>query len=341
LKLNYRKGSAFASQNAKDYLKDLNPEDIKSITVIRYAAIGDFMNIRPFLIGVREYFPNAKIVLNINNSSVYGAPEDLVDEITVMQKYDLNNKRKKTGFFHRFKQIKSMPSSDILFDLTDSTFSMLVTFFSRSKLKVGYPYRSFRRNFYDIVTLRSDFVLETESTIQMLNMLGYAKTRELNYGFEEKYPKKDLKRIVYFAGASVKNKCWEESKFTDLIEKMSSKYTSYNHVILQGIKDDEKFLDIYKELENKENVSLQTSMDLDEAMQYLSDSRCLVSNDTGVRNMAIALETPTIGIFFAIAPFRYWPRDIKHDCVFNVNYTSPNVDDVYKSADNLISKLYL
>lgn len=340
MKLNFRSGSAFASQKARDYLKDLNPQDIKNVGVIRHAAIGDFMNIRPFLINLKEMFPNAKITLNVLSGSEYGIPLDLIDDVYVMHKFDQNDKTKKLGFFDRVKQAKAMPSQDILFDLTDSTLTMLTAIFSNSKLTVGYPYRATRRFFYDIATLRSDFVLETESTIQMLNMLGCKKTRELRYGFEEKYPKKDLKQVVYFAGASVKNKCWEEDKFKELIDRMSTKYPDYKHVILQGIKDDEKFLDIYKPLEQKNNILLQTSMELDDAMQFLADSRCLVSNDTGVRNMAIALETPTVGIFFAIAPFRYWPRDVKHDCVFNVEYLSPEVDDVYRSADNLISKLY-
>ena len=50
MKLNFRRGSAFASNKARRYLEDKKPEDIKTITVIRHAAIGDFMNIRPFLI---------------------------------------------------------------------------------------------------------------------------------------------------------------------------------------------------------------------------------------------------------------------------------------------------
>ena len=162
----------------------------------------------------------------------------------------------------------------------------------------------------------------------------------LYYGYEKKYPKIDEKRIVYFAGASVENKCWKKDKFKSLIEKMSNKYPDYNHIILQGIGKNEKFLEIYEPLKDKEIVILQEVMPIEDVMQFLANSRCLVSNDTGVRNMGIALEIPTIGIFFNIPPFRYWPREEKHDCVFNIDYKQPEVDDVYNATKNLIDKLY-
>jgi len=124
----------------------------------------------------------------------------------------------------------------------------------------------------------------------------------LEYGLNNKFPKNDKKRIVYFAGASTENKCWEKDKFRQLIEKMSQEYKDYEHVILQGIGKNEKFLEIYEPLADKQNVFLQETMSIEDVMQFLADSRCLVSNDTGIRNIGIALQTPTVGIFFQIPP---------------------------------------
>ena len=340
MKLNFRRGSAFASKAAREYLSGVNPEDIKNITVIRHAAIGDFMNIRPFLIELRDFFPNAKITLSVIKHYMYGIPYDLVDDIHIMSRYSSDDNEKKTGLLTRIKQARELPPQDIIFDLTDSTITLLLVILSTAKLKVGYPYRAIRRFFYDIATLRSDFVVEAQSVLHMLNIFG-AKTRTpLVYGNEKKYPKGDLKQIVYFAGASVENKCWEKEKFKVVIDKLSDEYKEYNHIILQGIGENEKFLEIYEPLKQKSNVLLQEVMSIEEVMKFLSNSRCLVSNDTGVRNMGIALETPTVGIFFAIPPFRYWPREEKHDCVFNIEYTSPDIDAVYSSTKNLINKLY-
>jgi len=338
MKLNFRRGSAFASKKARQYLETINPTDIKNITVIRHAAIGDFMNIRPFLIELKEYFPNTLITLSVESNATYGIPHDLIDNIHILDK---TKDGKKTGFLTRLKQIQELPPQDIIFDLTDSTLTLFLIIFSKAKLKIGYPYRAIKRFFYDITTLRSDFVLEAHSVLHMLNILGANHQIPLNYGFQNKYTKNNLKQIVYFAGASVKYKCWEEEKFKNLIDKLSDTYPDYKHIILQGIKEDEKFLEIYEPLEKKDNVLLQEVLELDDAMQLLSNSRCLVSNDTGIRNMGIATNTPTIGIFFAIQPFRYWPRDNNiHQCVFNNEHKSPTVDEVYNVTSKAIDTLY-
>jgi len=338
MKLNFRRGGAFASKKAREYLKDKKPEDIKNITIIRHAAIGDFMNIRPFLIELREFFPKAKITLSVIRHYMYGIPEDLIDDIHILTRYKVNGS--KTGIFTRINEIKKLPPQDIIFDLTDSTFTVMLVFLVKAKLKIGYPYRSLRRIFFDIATLRSEFVAETQSILHMLNILGAKTKNPFKYGLKSKYYLKMENRIVYFAGASNLGKCWEAEKFTKLIDKMSKKYPLYKHVILQGIKDNEKFYDIYEPLKEKENVILQKTMSIEDVLSFLANSNCLISNDTGIRNIGIALEIPTIGIFFATPVFRYWPREEKHDCVFNIEYTSPNVDDMYKSTTSMIDRLY-
>jgi len=317
-------------------LADKHRSDISQIVVIRHAAIGDFMNIRPFLLGLKSFFPNAKITLSTINTYSYGTPDDLIDDVHII---DRTINGKKTSVFQRLKQIRKLPKADLLFDLTDSSLSLLTSIFSKPKLKIGYSYRPSRRFFYDISTLRSDFVLEANSVLHMLYILGYSRHGDLEYGYNKLYPKKLAKRVVYFAGASMKNKCWSEDKFTALIDQLSGQYPDYQHVILQGIRQDEKFLEIYNPISNKKNVALKETMSLEEVMQFLSNSHLLISNDTGIRNMAIATQTPTIGIFFDIAPFKYWPNEKKHNCVFNENYQQPVVEDVFRSAINMMEYL--
>ena len=336
MQLNFRPKAAFASKKAFNYLADRHPGDINQIVIIRHAAIGDFMNIRPFLLGLKSFFPDAKIALSTINTYAYGTPDDLVDDVHII---DRTINGKKTSAFQRLKQIRQLPRADLLFDLTDSSLSLLTAIFSKPKLKIGYSYRPSRRFFYDISTLRSDFVLEADSVLHMLYMLGYSRHGDLEYGYDKLYPKKPAKQIVYFAGASMKNKCWSEDKFSALIGQLSDQYPDYKHVILQGIRDDEKFLEIYKPISDKGNVVLKETMSLDGVMQFLSNSHLLISNDTGIRNMAIATQTPTIGIFFDIAPFKYWPNEKKHNCVFNEDYRQPAVNDVLSSAVKMMEYL--
>lgn len=338
MQLNFRSGSAFASKKARAYLQKVNPEDIQKITIIRHAAIGDFMNIRPFLIELRSFFPHATVTLSVIKHYMYGIPEDLIDEVHVMRRYKEDGD--KTSFFTRIKEAKKLPSQDIIFDLTDSTISLLLIALSDAKLKIGYPYRSIRRAFFDVATLRSDFVVEAVSVLHMLNILGKKTEIPLQYGLEKFYAKEEKKQIVYFAGASTKIKCWSETNFAQLINKMAQAYPEHQHIILQGIGDDEEFLLIYETVKKLPNTQLQKTMPLQNVMQLLTNSQLLISNDTGIRNIGIALEIPTIGIFFHIPPFRYWPREKLHDCVYNHEYTPPAVEDVYKASSNMLKKLY-
>ena len=337
MKLNYKYNPAVSKKN-KFFLSSITTIDVKKIVVIRHAAIGDFMNIRPFLLGLKSFFPNAKITLSTINTYAYGTPNDLIDAVHII---DRTIDGKKTSIFQRIKQIKQLPRADLLFDLTDSSLSLYTAIFSKPKLKIGYSYRSSRRFFYDISTLRSDFVLEADSVLHMLYILGYSRHGDLEYGYGKLYPKKHAKQIVYFAGASMKNKCWSEDKFTALIGQLSDQYSDYQHVILQGIRKDEKFLEIYSPISHKKNVKLQETMGLEGVMQFLANSHLLISNDTGIRNMAIATQTPTIGIFFDIAPFKYWPNEKIHDCVFNENYQQPSVGNVSYSAQSMMENLIL
>jgi len=340
MKVNFRRGSAFASSYAKRYLASKKPEDFKAVTVIRHAAIGDWVGARPFLIELRKFFPNAIITLSVTRSYMYGMPEDLVDKIHIVEKDDLEKPGKKTGLRYRIQKARELPQQDIVFDLTDSAMSFTLTLFIKSKLKIGFPYRISRRFFYDMATLRSDFTLETESILQMLYILGAKPEKPLNYGYSEVYPKKLEKKMVYFAGASVKSKCWEEDKFAKLIQKMAAYYPEYTHMILQGIKEEEQFLDIYNACKTRDNVSMQSPMELDETMQYLANASCVISNDTGIRNMALSLDTPTVGIFFSTIPYRYWPGDGRHAVAFNPEHESPSVEDVYEETIRLMEKLY-
>jgi ADP-heptose:LPS heptosyltransferase len=343
LKLNFRIGSAFASQKARKYLADKNPQDIKNVTVIRYAAIGDYVVMRPFLIELRKFFPNVKITLSTNNTCMYGIPYDLIDELHVIDKREPENLAKKTSFFARLKQIKTLPQQDIIFDLTDSTFSMIVTLFSKSHLKIGYSYRWLRRMFYDVSVLRSDFVLETQSMMHQINVLG-ANTKHYPLEYQLTNEVRDSKNpyIVYFAGASVQSRCWDVNKFVKLITLMSDKYANYQHIILQGINPDEHFSEIYEPVQSLKNVQRQVALPLEEIYDYLAKSSLVIVGDTGIRNMAIASNTPTLGIMWApyISPLRYLPKVEEHQVVFNTDFVQPEVEDVYAMAILMIEKLY-
>lgn len=338
IKLNFRRGSAFASKKAIQYTQDMNPLEIRNITVIRHAAIGDMVVMRPVLIEMKKFFPNAHITLSVISNYSYGIPKDLVDSVHIVDKTKNN---KKTTVLARYKQIKQLPSQDIIFDMADTSLSLLINLFVKSSLNVGFTYRAFKRFFYDINTLRSDFVLETESMMHQLNVFG-ANTQYFPYEYKvsDKTTNTQEPYIIYFAGASTKDKCWNEENYVKLMEKMLIKYPQYKHVVLQGIGDDEKFDNIYNPFKDNKNVIHQKALPLENIYDYLAEATLLVSADTGIRNMAVATHTSTVGIMLAIgaSPLRYFPRLDIHRVVYNLDFTQPDVESVFTNCIALLEK---
>jgi ADP-heptose:LPS heptosyltransferase len=332
MKLWFEKG-AWASKKGIKNAKELSPESIRSIVIIRHAAIGDMMVLRPFLLQARAFFPNVKITLSIVSNYSYGTPTDLVDRVHVVDK-KINGK--KTSFFSRLKQIRELGEHDLLFDMADTSSSGMVSIFTKAKLKIGFPYRQMKNYLlYDISLLRSDLVPEVETLLHMLYILGAPKYSGYDYGYDTLEKKED--RIIYFMGASTPTKQWPIAHFRDSIHTLSKMLPDYQHVILEGIGQSEKVDDDFFALSTLTNVHKMSPLPLDETMAYLAGSEVVVCNDTGIRNMAIAAGTKTVGLFFSTVPYRYLPNSQMHYAVHNVDGSIPSVECVVETVQKSLS----
>lgn len=325
MKLWFEKG-AWASKNARQIAETMSPESVKSIAIIRHAAIGDMMVLRPFLIQARRFFPNAKITLSIINNYSYGAPEDLVDRLHVVHK-KINEK--KTSYQDRLRKIKELGEHDIIFDMADTSISGLLNIFNKAKLKIGFPYRQIKKSLFNITIFRSDLVPEVETLLHMLYILGAPKNYLLDYAYPEFKTNIQKPYIIYFTTTSLGWKCWPKEDFKELIDCMASKYPNMKHIILEGINDYEKVDDLMLKLSHHSNVIKVNSLPLEQIFPFLGEATLVVSADTGIRNMAIAVNTTTVGIFFFTVPYRYLPINNKHYAIFNSDGSIPPVERVF------------
>lgn len=340
MELWFRKFGAFKSKNALEKIRKISPEKIKSVAVIRHAAIGDMVILRPFLVELKKYFANTKITLSLLDCAKYGAPIDLVDNIHMFYK---KRNGKRTNFLQRYKNIKELGSHDIIFDLADTSLSGLIVLLNKSKIKAGFPYRDIKNKIlFDVSVKRSDFILETENMLHLLHMFG-AKTE---FPFNYAYPKtsKKEKSILYFPSASNIGKMWPRENFIELISKMIVAYPHYDHIVMDGINEDEKVDDIITACNknaNNKNLLKQEALPLEKVFDFLAKSSLVISNDTGIRNMAISVNTSTIGFFFSTVPYRYWPRDGLHEVVFNVDGSIPSAEKSYNVISSHLNKIAL
>ena len=337
MKLWFERG-AWVSKRGKKLISKLSPKSVRRIVVIRHAALGDMVLTRPFLVEVRKFFPNAKIVLSIVSNYSYGVPSDLVDSVHVLHGTDQPG----AGLGARLARARALGSADILFDLADTTRSRYLTWLSDAKVKIGFPYRWYLRNLlFDAAVFRSDFVFEAEVMLDALKMVGANPQYPLQYNWPKQLQNSSerlpAKRIVYFPFASVQSKCWPKEHFAELIGTLAAEIPDYFHVILAGIGKDEDPAYFSNMANSYQNVKLQPASNLELTIRFLAYSHLVVSNDTGVRNLAISVDTPTLGVFFSTVPHRYWPRgNCRHEAVFLSEGGLPTVDRVAAEARALL-----
>ena len=328
----------WVSKKARHKIKIMSRESVKTVTVIRHAALGDMVLTRPFLIELRKTFTNAFITLSISSNYTRGTPDDLVDKVHVVHGSD----QRGTPFSERKKRFKELGYQDIIFDLAATNRSFMTCFFNHAGLKVGFPYRrSMARLFYDFTVNRSDLEFEVEGMLSMLHAIGI----KTSYPHQYNMPGQKLIRkkpfIVYFSGASVKQKCWPLESFSTLINRLAIEYPQHDHLVLGGIQEWEKSETVLENSNNADNVGSVEADNINDTVSLLKGADLVVANDTGIRNLAIACETPTVGIFTITVPFRYWPRYNNHDAVIPVNDVMPSVDEVFDSCKTTLSNIIL
>lgn len=335
MKLWFERG-AWASSRGRKNLESMRPENVKRIAVIRHAALGDMVLVRPFLVEARRFFPNAEIVLSLVSNYTYGAPTDLVDRVHVLHGSDQKN----VSISERIRKAKEMGAVDILFDLADTTRSRYLCLLSSAKVKIGFPYSPGLRNLmFDAAVPRSDYSFEALNMLDALMLLGANPAIPPDFAWPSSIQAirpSSKAQVIYFPFASVDSKCWPKESFVTLISDLGRQYPAIQHIVLGGIRETESvdsWAPLFRDLPN---VFCQAALPLDAAITLLRGARLVVSNDTGVRNLAIAVGCPTVGIFFSTVPYRYWPRYGCHDAVFESDGAIPPVSAVHRSVSRIL-----
>ncbi|MGL6175573.1 MAG: glycosyltransferase family 9 protein [Vibrionaceae bacterium] len=332
----FEKG-AYLSCKARKYLStQFDPQKITKIAVIRHAALGDQVITRPFLIEARRFFPNATITLVSVSNYQYGTPADLVDNVLVMH----GNDKKNLTLQEKLSNIKQAGEQEIIFDLAGTNRSYWFTALTRAKLKFGFPYKSWLRGtLYNACVFRSDFQPEVEVMLDMLRFLGHTPQERLDFADPDNAQLKRSEKpyILYFNGASQPRKVLTNAQIQQLLEEAIVKFPHFEHVFLEGVAPSEKG-EFLQSLTTHKNFSIQPCMPLEQLVEYSAGATLVVSPDTGVRNVAIATHTPTVGIFFATVPFRYTPRyELIHHIVMNANASVPSAAQILASMEHALS----
>ncbi len=334
MKLWFERG-AWASAKGRRKAAALGQNKVESIAVIRHAALGDMVLVRVFIAELRKHFPNASITLSLVSNYTYGVPEDMVDRIHVVYGSD----QRRVPLREQIRRVRELGYHDLLFDLAATSRSFWTCLLNPAALKIGFPYRPMqRRLFYDLAILRSDFKFEAEVMLDMLNLIGCKTDYPLDFHLPVQASQRARPYVIYFTSASTRSKCWPEGNFAALIRYAAERYADYDHVVLEGNQEWESVDGLMQQVGNRDNIQVVKAMPLEQTMSLLKGASVVVSNDTGIRNLAITLDTPTLGIFYSTVPYRYWPRYGLHDAVFMSDGSKPPVEAVSAGFDKLMDK---
>ena len=313
-------------------MASISRDQVESIAVIRHGALGDMVLTRAFLVEARKAFKNAKITLSVISNYTRGMPEDLVDRVHVVHGTD----QRGTPLGEKIRRMRELGHHDLIFDLATTNRSIMTCLLNPAILKIGFPYRKIQACLiYDVATCRSDMNFEVNDMLAMLNVFGVKTAYPHLYNMPGEALKRDRPYIIYFAGASTSVKCWPSGHLTRLLKDLSQRYSDYDHLVLEGIQEWEKADAILGPVSELKNVGSIRAESVEETSALLKGAELVVSNDTGIRHLAIVSGTATVGIFWA-DPFRYWPRYGNHEIVIPDTLWPPSVDKVKHACLKLL-----
>ncbi|HEB58132.1 MAG TPA: lipopolysaccharide heptosyltransferase family protein [Gammaproteobacteria bacterium] len=328
----WREKGTWVGKHAVARLAALEPGTVTRIAVIKHCAFGDMLLTRPLLVTLREHFPNAELTLS-TLSDARGVPEDLVDRVHYSPA-----RQEKAGWREKRRAYRQLGAQDILIDITASTASMLITALNPAKFKIGYRHRGLHRYLYDVAINRAEFRYEAETFLEPVNVLGIQFDWPLKFNMPQAPLVRPRPWVVYFPTASVASRTWPPEHFAELIRDMAETLPDYDHILLEGIKDWEVTVcdNIARLSGPPENFERWPAGDQDRAL--IKGAAAIVCNDTGIRHLATALETPTVGLFFNSPPFGYWPRFGAHQVVFDPEGRPPSVARVKAALMQSLNK---
>ncbi|MGL6252312.1 MAG: glycosyltransferase family 9 protein, partial [Billgrantia desiderata] len=202
----------YLNNRGRKWLSRLHVERVRRILVIRQCAFGDMMATRPFLVELRRLFPQAHITLSTVSKYQYAVPDDLVDEVHV-----LDSRGSLREQLHSLRQYREV---DVLFDLADTARSRLQTLLTSARVKLGFPYRSgLNKLLFDVGILRSDFHYEAEVLLDFLKIMGHKPQYPLEFAMPRHQRALAKPRIVYFPYAAVAEKSLSQESWRQLIEQ--------------------------------------------------------------------------------------------------------------------------
>lgn len=279
---------------------------VRSILIIRPGGMGDALLLAPAIKSLKARYADASITIlaEKRNAGAFA----LIPAVDKLLYYD------------RYSDFMELLFSryDLIIDTEQwHRMSAVIARLVASVMKIGFDTND-RKNLFTHIVPYSHDDYEAQSFLNLLNPLGIEEEFNSSASFlslpdtakcevDCLFAMNTFPYIAIFPGASVNERRWGVSKFSQLVERLASR--GIRSVIIGG-KEDQLSAEAIISAASGLNLAGKTSISGTAAI--IAGSRILVSGDSGVLHIGAGLGIPTVSLFGAGIAKKWAPWGDKH-----------------------------
>ena len=290
---------------------------VKCILVfIGESHYGDFMLSLPFFQGLKEMFPESKIIFAGHRLSGLEKFSEIFPFVDMY--YEMRMRKKREVFFKYFSlyRLCLRKKVGLLIDTQRYSVINLLLACLPVRYRLGYGTGCFFSNWRFNQRGRK----KKHDIFQLLSLLRVLGKRDVELFVKLDFPDYYLKKvkpivertdrwISIFPGASEPVKCWPYENFAKVGDILSD--IGYSVLLLGSIKERDLLQKIYEKMKNKPVVPLFIDEEFGKnpvyAALFCAKSRLCISNESGGIHFAGLVNTPIVGIFGLKSPVKWGP----------------------------------
>lgn len=274
--------------------------------VIRFSSLGDVILTTAFLYALRKEYGNCEIWY-VTKSEFSGILKNqpYIDKLVCLEKGE--------SIIHLSRKINS--EFNCIFDLHNNLRSILLRKIVKSKkIKVVRKHTLYRYKLLKKSRGLTKFIKDrttedvVEDELNLLKPYNHIKNdmniKPVLYLDKTKEFKKPAISIA--PGAKWKTKQWSSEYFIELIDKLNMRYDPA--ILLFGSVNEIKTAENIAS-KSKNVLNFAGKLSISETASYMRSSDVVISNDSGLMHMAVALDIPVVAMFGpTVRGFGFFPR---------------------------------
>ena len=285
---------------------------LKNIVILGFGGIGNHLMLIPAIQMIRRNFYGAKIhVLAASRPCADLLKEiGIVDSAVVFRRYPLNNIVRYAESLRTLKELKP----DIVIGAAglDPVFASILSFLSGARLRVGANWRGRGFLFTHAIDLdgREYEAIQNQRLVECLlgkphhgsmNVQRLSLSEELLYEGQKWRAALSLKREATLvglhpgSGAEQKWKRWDLRNFAELAQCLETT-GSYKCVFFLG-PDENDLEKALLDLDVPASIISRGDQSILRTATRIAQCQLFIANDSGLRQLAVSLGVPSIGIF--------------------------------------------